>query len=607
MTHQTLARMLLESSAQHADLVALRVRRDTRWECVTYAQFADRIGKLAAALIGSGLRRGDRVALFAPNCPEWTLFDAACLRAGLVSVPIYATSSPAQAAHIIGDSGARLVVCGDAHILDVTRGAVAACPEVEHLVLLQGVPQATTRVGTEVDAERAADGPATVALTEFEDRGDPVAVAAELDEALVQGAPDDLVTIVYTSGTTGAPKGVMLTNRTFAHQVMCIDTLFNLRAGQRNMCFLPLSHAYERAWSYVVLTRGLENCYVLDAKEVAAAMLDIRPDTFVSVPRLYEKVYDTAHAQAGTGVRRTIFDSAIRTGSLFQRRLAEGRPVGRALRARHAVADRLVLHKVRDAVGGPKNVMAAGGAALRQEVEEFFYAAGLTVYQGYGLTETSPLVSCNAPGRLRFGTVGKPVPGVQVRIAAENGEILVRGDNVMTGYFGNEQATAEVIDDDGWFHTGDVGHIVGDGYLVITDRIKDLIVTAQGKNIAPGPIENALAAHRLVEAAVVVGDGRRYLTALIQPAFEDLEEHARSQSWSVSTRQELVAKPEVNRLYCDIVDEVGADVSPQERIQKLSLLDVELTMDDGDLTPTLKVRRRRVEHRFRHLIEAMYA
>ena len=283
-----------------------------------------------------------------------------------------------------------------------------------------------------------------------------------------------------------------------------------------------------------------------------------------------------------------------------------GRPVPRALAAQHALADRLVLHNVRDAVGGPKHVMAAGGAPLRREVEEFFLAAGLHVYQGYGLTEASPLVSCNAPGATRFGTVGTPVPGTQVRIAAETGEILVRGENVMAGYHGRPQETAAVIDDDGWFHTGDVGYLDRDGYLVITDRIKDLIVTTQGKNIAPGPIESALCADPLVEAALVVGDVRPYLTALIQPSFEELEGWARARSLPFSSVQELLALGEVEEYYDQLIGRVGQDAAKFERVQKFRLLDEPLSMDAGELTPTLKVKRRPVEHRYAHLITDMY-
>lgn len=605
MTRQTLARSLVAAMEAHAERRAMRVRRNGRWQCVSYSEMETRTRHLAAALLACGLQQGDRLAIFATNSPEWTLFDVAALRAGLVTVPLYATSSSTAAAHIIADSGSRMVVCGNPRILAVTRRALQSCPEVAHLVLLEGDP---AQAESEADSAAPSGGPEPKVhlLADFENAADPNQWSAHLQGVLDTGEQDALTTIVYTSGTTGPPKGVMLTNRTLTHQITSIDSLFDLRAGQRNMCFLPLSHAYERAWTYVMLHTGLENCYVLDPKAVAAAMIDIQPDTFVSVPRLYEKVYDTAYKQAGTGLKRRIFDSAVRTGGVVQRRLDEDQPVGRSLRARHALADRLVLHRVRDAVGGPKNVMAAGGAPLRRAVEEFFFAAGLTVYQGYGLTETSPLVSCNAPGRVKFGTVGKPVPGTQVRIAAETGEILVRGDNVMAGYFGDPAATADVIDDDGWFHTGDVGRFAGDDFLVITDRIKDLIVTAQGENIAPGPIETALSASPLVEAAVVVGDERKYLTALIQPAFETLEEHARSRSWAFTSRSELVALPQVKKLYADVNDKVGLDSTPQERVQKLHLLDTELTMDDEDLTPTLKVRRRRVEHKFRHPINAMY-
>ncbi len=590
------------SLRENAALTALRVYRDGAWQTTTYRELDEISTRLAGALLELGLTPGDRVAVHAGNSPEWSMIDLACLKARLVSVPVYTTSTPHQIAHVLRDSGAALVFSGTPDLLakvDATLPLLASGDDAEQpqsrlrRVLMLGEAQADSGDHTTL-AQLLADAPSEESLAER-----LAALAAEVD-------PEDIVTIIYTSGTTGEPKGVLLPHRAYTHQLQAIDDRFDMRRGTRNMSFLPLTHAYERAWTYVVLANGMENCSVTNPKTVAEDLIEIRPSSFVSVPRLYEKVYAGAHAKAGSGAKRHLFDWALRVGGMVAMRREAGLPVSRALAAQHAVADRLVLHNVRDAVGGPKNVMAAGGAPLRREVEEFFLAAGLHVYQGYGLTETAPLTTCNAPGATRFGTVGTPVPGSQVRIAAQTGEILVKGDNVMSGYHGRPDATAEAIDADGWLHTGDVGYLDRDGYLVITDRIKDLIVTTQGKNIAPGPIESALCADPLVEAALVVGDVRPYLTALIQPSFEELEGWARARSLPFSSVQELLALGEVEEYYDQLIGRVGQDAAKFERVQKFRLLDEPLSMDAGELTPTLKVKRRPVEHRYAHLITDMY-
>lgn len=600
MSHRTLLSWLSASMRENSGLVALRVRREGRWHTWSYRELDELSSRLAVALLDLGLSQGDRVAIHAGNSPEWTVVDIACLKASLVSVPVYTTNTPYQVAHVLRDSGARAVVCGTAGLLEVASEAIEVLDEEARQEGDDGA-----RVQRLIMRGPVAGVPA---ITDLIAAAPPLAeIADDLAERAARLSPDDMVTIIYTSGTTGDPKGVVITHRMLCHQLAAIATRFEMPRGERNMSFLPLSHAYERAWTYVVLAAGMESCSVTDPKAVAAAMIDIQPSTFVSVPRLYEKVYAGAHAKAGHGLKRGIFDWAVRVGGIVELRRAAGRSISPLLAAQLAIADRLVLRNVRAAVGGHKYVMAAGGAPLRREVEEFFLAAGLPVYQGYGLTETAPMVSCNAPGMTRFGTVGRPVPGTLVRIAAETGEVLVRGDNVTPGYYERPEETALAIDDDGWFHTGDVGYLDRDGYLVITDRIKDLVVTTQGKNVAPGPIESALAADPLVEAALVVGDGRPYLTALVQPSFDDLEAHARAQGWRFETHEELLALGEVEAYYDDLVGRIGRNSAKYERIQKFRLLADPLTMDAGELTPTLKVRRRPVEQRYAALIREMYA
>jgi long-chain acyl-CoA synthetase len=609
--------LLDAACATFEDLPALRMKRDGAWWTTSYGDLRTSTRAVAASLAGHGVESGDRVAIFAPNSPEWTIADIAVMTAGAVTVPIYATSVASQVSHILRDSGAVALFVAP-ELLPTFTQVLSQCPQVRLVIVVPSTGDGHGYAGHGHDAEAASrvpdasGGPRVVTLEELEGESagrSPDEVDALLAGRRAQLTRESLCALVYTSGTTGEPKGVMLTHGNLLHQGREITARFELVPGERSMCFLPLSHAYERAWTLViVLAHGLENTYVRNPREVAAELKEIAPQVFVSVPRLYEKVYDVAVAQAGVGRRREIFDWALRVGMAAQSRRFRGEPLPRLLAARYAVADRLVLRKVRDALGGHKRVMAAGGAPLRREVEEFFFAAGEVVYNGYGLTETAPVVSCNAPGALRFGTVGLPLPGCQVRIGSD-GEIHVRGENVMRGYWGRPQDTAAALDD-GWFRTGDVGRLDARGYLVITDRIKDIIVTAQGKNIAPQPIEGALAADPLVDVGLVIGDGRPYITAVLQPVFAELERLAKSQGWPgwpYASYEGLVRAAPALAYYATVVDRVNATLPHHEQIKRFRLLAQELTMSDGALTPTLKIRRRIVTERYADLIDEMYA
>lgn len=589
MVHTHLPTLIDESVARYAELPALRVQRAGAWQTTSYGEMGERVGRLAAGLVAHGLQPGERVAIYAGNRPEWTLTDLAALRAGCVPVTIYATSTVDQVRFVLQDSGASALVVGTAIDAERVRPLLAEFPDLRLVLSMdEDVPEIT-------GVTALADDPEAAGPEHF----------AEIDRRLSLIRSDDVLTIVYTSGTTGEPKGVCLTHRNVISAIEAIRQRFDVRPGQRSMCFLPLSHAFERAWVYVVLANGMENVYVTDPRTVADAMVQIQPDAFCSVPRLYEKVYSVAHEQAGTGATRKIFDTCLAIGLDVQTRIQQGRRVPLHLQLAHAVADRLVLHRVRDAVGGPKSVMACGGAPIRPEVVRFFLAAGLGVYEGYGLTETAPMVSCNSPGQTRIGSVGRPVPACEVRIA-EDGEIQVRGDNIFAGYWNRPELTAEAFDD-GWFRTGDVGHLDEDGYLYITDRIKDLIITAQGKNIAPAPLEVSLASNPLIDSAVVVGDNQKYLVALLAPDFAALKARAAEEGWTFTDHTSLVSLPQVQQLYQELVHTSGEGLASYEQIQKFRLLDKELTMDSGDLTPTLKVRRRTVSERFAHLVEEMYS
>ncbi|MCL4809666.1 MAG: long-chain fatty acid--CoA ligase, partial [Thermoanaerobaculia bacterium] len=503
-----LAHMIRESATRFGPREAMRHRDARGWHSITYAELSSRVEAMARALVSAGVEAGDRVAIFAPNGPDWAIADFGILTAGAVGVPIYATDTARQAEQVFLDAGAKLLFVGGQEQLDKAVAFESGAPAL-----------------VAFDPATRLSGPCSSSLADFLARTTPGS-AAQVEARLAAAKLEDLATIIYTSGTTGDRKGAMLTHANFASQFRALDERFEFGPEDRSLCFLPLSHVYERAWSYFVFRSGATNAYLRDPKDAVAAMPEVRPTAMVSVPRLYEKVYSAIQGRVSKSppLRRRLFRWALETGSAFEHASRSGRRVGSALRMKHRLADRLVLSKVREAVGGDKKFFSAGGAPLSKEIEEFFLSVGLLVCQGYGLTETSPMVTCNAPGAFRFGTVGRPIPGCEVRIG-DAGEVQVRGDNVMKGYWGKPAETAAVFED-GWFKTGDVGVLEPDGFLRITDRIKDLIITSQGKNVAPQRVEGMLAGHPLLEQVVVLGDRRTFLSALVVPNFPALEERA---------------------------------------------------------------------------------
>ena len=400
----------------------------------------------------------------------------------------------------------------------------------------------------------------------------------------------------------------MLTHANFAHQIDAIDTFFDVGPEDRSLCFLPLSHVYERTWSYFILSQGAQNYYLSSPREVVDYLPEVKPTAMVSVPRLYEKVYGgvMSNVDSASALRKRLFGWAIGVGGRQASILEAGEKPRVWQRISHRIADRLVLAKIREVVGGSKNFFSAGGAPLSATIEEFFLAAGLLVCQGYGLTETSPMVTCNSPEKYRFGTVGHPVPGCEIRIAGD-GEIQVRGDNVMQGYYRNPEATQDAMTDDGWLRTGDIGHVDDDGFLLVTDRLKDLIITSGGKNIAPQRIETAIGRDHFVEQIAAIGDRRKFISALIVPAFDVLEKWAAENNVEYASRKELVSAPQVIALYRERIDGQSAELAGYESVKAFSLLEREFSQEDREITPTQKIRRRIVEESFAAEIEAMYA
>ena len=582
-----LAVMFAEAAAAHGSRPATRVRSGDEWKIRSYSALASDVKRLAGRLVALGLDPGDRVALFSTNVPEWSLADLACASAGLVSVPLYPSSSAEQVRHILADSGCKLAFIGGAAELAKLASTRAELPELARLVAFEPVdaPDVTSL------ADEIAAAPADL---------------AEVDARMAAASATDLATIIYTSGTTGEPKGVMLTHAGFTFQMEVLTRELGLNDEDSSLCFLPLSHALERAWTYCVLGNGCMNTYVPDPRTVAELMILAQPNMLVSVPRLYEKVFFAAKDKvAGSPVKQRLMAWAVKVGAAFHRAVRDDVPRSAVQILKYKLADKLVLSNVRAAIGGPKKVLSCGGAPLRTEIEEFLFACGLLVLQGYGLTETSPAVSFPSPSGYRFGTVGRVIVGGEVRIA-EADEICYRGPNLMLGYWGRPEETAAALVD-GWLHTGDVGHLDEDGYLTITDRIKDLIVTSNGKNVAPATIERLLAADPLFEYTLLLGDNRPYLTLLVAPSLPHLEDIGKQLQLTWAQRDELLSHPAIIAELRRRVSALTEKLANYEQIRDLRLVVEEFTQENGLLTPTLKVKRREVERRFAQLVDEMYA
>lgn len=559
------------------------------WQQLTYGEVDERVEALASWLIQAGLQRGDRAVIFAQNSPQWSIADLAIMAAGGIPVPIYATDPPNQAAHVVRDSGARFAFAGGAEQYANLAEVRGEAGPIERTIVF--------------DATVPLAGPGSYHLETLPRGADP----SEVQERLAAASVDDVATIIYTSGTTGERKGVVLTHRNLWSQFEGVDAYFHVTEDDRSLCILPLSHAYERAWTFYILYKGAANYYLDDPKRAVEAMREVRPTCMVSVPRLYEKVYATFRHRLSEAspLKRAIAAWALGVGREFGYARARGEHVGPLRAASHALADRLVLGKIREVMGGPKNVLSAGGARLSPEIEEFFFSAGLLVCQGYGLTETSPMVTCNRPGDFRFGSVGKTIPGCEVKVAAD-GEILVRGTNVMRGYFGRERETREAFEGE-WLRTGDIGEVDADGFLHITDRKKDLIITSGGKNVAPALVESVIGRDYYIDQVAAVGEGRNYLAALVVPHFEALEAWARERGLTYESLKALVRDARVVAFIAEQIEQQQAVLARHEQVKRFALLSERFTQGGGEITPTLKNVRAAIAAKYAALINAMYS
>jgi len=573
----------------------LKAKRDGEWRDISSDEYRRAVEELAMGLLALGVSKGDRVAILSENRPEWAYADLASLALGVIDVPVYPNLTADQALYILNDSESKVVFVSNPEQAAKVAETRERAPHLQHVVRMQEGSFPPNTIGLD---EVRAKGRAALA-------DNPAAVRQRADAVM----PDDLATIIYTSGTTGKPKGVMLTHDNLVSNVVASHKVLTVGPDSVVLSFLPLCHVFERmAGHYLMLKAGATIAYAESIDKVAQNMGEVRPTLMASVPRLYEKMRlrILENVEAAPPLRQKLFHWALGVGrQMLRHEVAKTRPP-LGLKLKHRVAAALVFKKIKQRVGGRLQVFVSGGAPLPQEIAEFFASAGLRILEGYGLTETSPVICVNRPDDYKPGTVGPPIEGVEVKIAAD-GEILSRGPHIMKGYYKDPEATAEVIDPDGWFHTGDIGEIDERGFLRITDRKKDIIVTSGGKNIAPQPIESRLKRNPLVGEIVVVGNRRNYPAAVIVPAFENLEAWAKKQGVDSATRSALIAAPAVRALYDGIVAEANGMCAQYEKIKRVSIIDKEFSIATGELTPTMKVKRRVVEEKFKDVIDAMYA
>jgi long-chain acyl-CoA synthetase len=590
--YPSLPKCFLDAADRYSNPRAQVYRAAKGWDSFSAAEMLRRVAGLSEALFGLGIRSGERVAVFAPNCPEWHVADFAIQGLGGVTVPIYFNESPERLIYILNDSGARVVVaCGEPRVQRIAE-CRAKLKTLEQVIAI-AAPADVHGTFLDYAALIAAAGDADIA--QYRRR------AAEVGSG-------QLATIIYTSGTTGEPKGVMLNHTNLVSNAFDGLQGYDFHRDDLALSFLPLAHVYERTMDYGFLFRGVSVAYLEKMETVADVLLEVHPTIACAVPRFFEKMYanilEKGHRE--TGVKRAIFDWALRVAAKAAPWRAYGRGVSPAVKLQWRIANGLVYSKIREGVGGRIRNFVSGGAPLAPELAEFFWSINLPVYQGYGLTETSPIVAANLPPANKVGTVGRPIPHVEVRIA-DDGEILVKGPCVMQGYYRKPEETREVFTPDRWFCTGDIGRLDQDGYLVITDRKKELLKTAGGKFVAPAPIENLLKTSRFIANAIVVGDRRKFVSALIVPQIFAIEAEARKTGRELPTPAQIASDPWVRGLLSGEIERLTASLAQYEKPKRFAVLDQDFSYGSGELTYTMKLKRRVIEQHYEDVIARLYA
>jgi len=565
---------------------------------VSSRELFERIRELSLGFNQFGLNQGDRVALVADSCPEWTITDLAILTAGAVTVPIYPTLAAGQMKGILADCAARLVIVSDETQAEKLRSVRSELPNLEAMVVIEQEAKCLKNENEHLLASVAKGGRDRLVSED--------GLEKRFRDTAQSISPDAIATIIYTSGTTGEPKGVMLTHQNLLSNLHAVSQVIPISSDDTALSFLPLSHSLERMVLYKYLYSGVTVAFAESLETIKRDLLAVRPTVMSGVPRVYEKVHARVleSVSQASSIRQLLFRWALRVGRLRSNASLSGKSIPLHVRFQHLFADRLVFSKIRSVTGGRLREIISGGAPLGDETAEFFFAIGLPITEGYGLTETAPVLTVNPKGRWKIGTVGVAIPGVTLRIA-DDGEVLARGPNIMAGYFNMQEATEAVLRD-GWFHTGDIGTLDEDGYLTITDRKKDILVTASGKNVPPGPIESLLKRDPMITEAVLIGDRRRFVTALIVPNLPVIQQRMVNGEALASPLEELLVREDVRALFQSVVDEVNGQLSQFEQVKRFALLPTEFTIASGELTPTMKVRRRMIENRWKIAIEELY-
>lgn len=589
----TVNRLFFDAVERFDRADALLYKVNGVWESTSHRTVLQRVRHVALGLARLGIVAQDRVALLSENRPEWLIADYACLCSAIVDVPVYPTLPAEQIPYLLNDSGARAIFVSTA---DQARKVASVRADVPGLQWIIGFA-ATKDDGCDLTL---ADVEALGAQDDSPER------STTFKQAALEVGPDQLVTLIYTSGTTGNPKGVMLTQDNLHSNLQATRATMPVSTADTALSFLPLSHIFERTGDYFLFTNGVRIAYAESVDTVPVNMSEVKPSLMMSVPRLYEKIYARVldNALSSGGLKTRIFFWAKGVGDRWATEKLAGHEPRGLLGVQYRIADKLVFSKLRERTGGNIRYFISGGAPLAPEIAKFFYSAGLIILEGYGLTETSPVISANNLTDYRLGSVGKPIAGVEVRIA-KDGEILTRGPHVMRGYYNNEQATKDTITADGWFHTGDIG-VIEDGFLRITDRKKDIIVTAGGKNIAPQPIENMLKTNKYVSQAVMIGDKRKFPVVLIVPDWDQLEKWAAHKQIVWTSRAELMAMPTVQAKMEKEVKEQLKGLASFEMPKKVKLIEHDFSIERGELTPTLKVKRRVIDRTYKAQIDELY-
>ena len=579
-------------AAVERNLDRMLLYRDAgKWLPISSREFGISVARTAHTLHAWGIRSGDRIGILGENRPEWPMADMASLLLGAVTVPIYTTLTAEQTAFVLNDAGCRAIfLSSDLQLHKIL--SILHQTQLEKIVVMDPV---------EFNGDLASFAGKCVTMNNITLQG-PETLGAEIETKARSTAPDDLATIVYTSGTTGTSKGAMLTHGNIASNIRCSLLGFNMRPGLISISFLPLCHITARHVDFSMLYHGVTLAYCPFLDRLPASLLEVQPSIFVAVPRVYEKIYAQAEQKAKALHKRAIFDWALSVGRAHKPEILAGKtPTSRRWR----LANKLVFSEIREGMGGNVGTFISGGAPLGRELAEWYADAGIRIHEGYGLTETSPVIAVNTPANHRIGTVGKILPNLEVRIA-EDGEILVKGPSVFKGYWNRPEETKAALVD-GWFNTGDIGNIDADGYLSVTDRKKDLIKTSGGKFIAPQPIENSLKLNPLVGIAAILGDRRKFPAVMISPNFGPLEEWARENEIPFTSRAELIANSKVQALYEGIVEGINGNLARFEKLKRVLVVADEFTPENGSMTPTMKLRRRVIEDRYRKQIDELYA